>query len=59
MFKYIILGVLAYWILKRVFRISAIVKQDGNIPTSPPPPTPPSKKDNNIEGEYVDYEEIE
>ena len=58
MFKYIILGVLAYWILKRVFKISAIVKQDGSIPTSPPPPNPPSKKDN-IEGEYVDYEEIE
>lgn len=57
MFKYIILGVLAYWILKRVFRISAIVKQDGH--PSPPPPNSPSKKDNNIEGEYVDYEEIE
>lgn len=57
MFKYIILGVLAYWILKRVFRISAAVKQDGVPPVTPPPNRKPPKDDHG--GEYVDYEEIE
>lgn len=57
MFKYIILGVLAYWILKRVFRISAAVKQDVAPPVTPPP-NKHTPKDNHG-GEYVDYEEIE
>ena len=63
MFKYIIIGILAYWISKRVFRVSRAVKNDGN------PQTPPNAnhrttvtketKAHNHGGEYVDYEEID
>ena len=65
MFKYLILGLLAYWIYKRIFRVADAVRQDGNASstdrTAKPTNTPPQKSnmDHSKGGEYVDYEEVE
>ncbi|MEY2923917.1 MAG: hypothetical protein RLZZ337_457 [Bacteroidota bacterium] len=57
MFKYIILGLLGYWILKRVFKISQVVQQDGKDPIDQNRKNNPPQ--DNHGGEYVDYEEVE
>lgn len=55
--KYLLLGVLIYFLVSRIFRIGAVLKQDdsnkakSNVKKNKP-------KDNHG-GEYVDYEEIE
>ncbi len=54
MFKYLAIGILLFWIYKRVFRIKEAVKEDSSNNNN----QPNSKKDNHG-GDYVDYEEIE
>ena len=53
MFKYIIIGILGYWIVKRVFRISVAVNQDKETHA-----TKESSEDKHG-GDYVDFEELD
>ena len=53
MFKYIIIGILGYWIIKRVFKITAAVSQDKQTHV------PKDEKQDKHGGDYVDFEEIE
>ncbi|MBT8327162.1 MAG: hypothetical protein KJP21_05530 [Bacteroidia bacterium] len=53
MFKYIIIGILGYWIIKRVFRISAAVNQEKQTQS------PKETKEDRHGGDYVDFEEID
>ncbi len=58
--KYILLFIIIYWIGRRVLRIFAIVNNDR--PSSGPDynSTEPTKKARKeVQGEYVDFEEIE
>ncbi|MFT5952092.1 MAG: hypothetical protein ACI9AU_000808 [Bacteroidia bacterium] len=63
MFKYLLIGLIAYWVFKRVFKVADAVKQDRNPPQSDRPSPPQPNKKPNIDhskgGEYVDYEEVE
>jgi hypothetical protein len=63
MFKYLLIGLVAYWVFKRIFKVAEAVKKDGNPPQSGGPTQQPPKKKPNIDhskgGEYVDYEEVE
>ena len=55
MFKYLLIGLIAYWVFKRVFKVADAVKQDGNPPqsdrTSPPQPNKKSTIDHSKGGE--------
>ena len=56
-FRYILLGLVAYWLFKRVFKIRDAVRTDRH-PSQPQAPKKEPKKDKHG-GEYVDYEEVE
>ena len=59
--KYLFLGLIIYWVVKRIFRISNVVrqnepqKQDTTVNNS----QKTTKKNDKHCGEYVDYEEVE
>ncbi len=63
MFKYLLIGLVAYWVFKRIFKVADAVKRDRKPPQDDSAtPTPPNKKpkiDHSKGGEYVDYEEVE
>ena len=62
--KYLIIGLLIYWIAQRVMRISYAAKHNGKPPLPKNPQKPqqtkvsPPKKDNHG-GDYVDFEEVD
>ncbi|PCJ65980.1 MAG: hypothetical protein COA58_07830 [Bacteroidetes bacterium] len=62
MFRYLVAGVLIYWIGKRLFKISKVIKDNSSVP---PPKTTSAKKpisdktNRPTKGEYVDYEEVD
>ena len=53
MFKYIIIGILGYWIVKRVFKISSAVNQDRQAHA------PKEENQDKHGGDYVDFEEVD
>ena len=59
--KYLFLGLIIYWVVKRISRISNVVrqnepkKQDTTVNNS----QKTTKKNDKHGGEYVDYEEVE
>jgi hypothetical protein len=59
--KYLFLGLLIYWIVKRIFRIKDVVQQKGPQPnnTTIKNPKKSIKQDDKHGGEYVDYEEVD
>ncbi|MDB4106987.1 hypothetical protein OAD66_02850 [Bacteroidia bacterium] len=57
-FRYIIVGLIIYWIGKRVFRISSLVKNNGESPDKSSAKHSTKKVDKHG-GDYVDYEEVE
>jgi hypothetical protein len=58
--KYVLLGIIIYWIVKRVFRISKVVQNQTNSPqNNATQPTNNRKNNTETEREYVDYEEFE
>ncbi|MBR9859926.1 DUF4834 family protein [bacterium] len=67
MLKYLFLFVLILWILRRVMRVFTLVSHDqgghgqGNSGPrySSGSSSQSSREDRNIEGEYVDYEEVD
>jgi hypothetical protein len=63
MFRYLLIGLVAYWLFKRVFKVADAVKRDGKPPqndtATPKSPNKKSQIDHSKGGEYVDYEEIE
>jgi hypothetical protein len=63
MFKYLLIGLIAYWVFRRVFKVADAVKQDGKPTQSDRPKQQPPNKKPNIDhskgGEYVDYEEVD
>jgi hypothetical protein len=60
MFRYIILGILIYWIVKRVFRVTEAVKQDKvNAEQGTEVKGKPKPRKDNHGGEYVDYKEVD
>jgi hypothetical protein len=54
MFKYLLIGIIAYWIMKRVFRINNAVRNN-----EPQKPNQTPKQEDKHGGDYVDYEEVE
>lgn len=56
--KFILLAIIGYFILKRVFKVSEAVRNDGKAPSKQNTSPKPSNKDKHG-GEYVDYEEID
>lgn len=58
MFRYLLLGLLIYWIVKRIFRVSEVVKNDTNNRDTKVKGNTQKKKDNHG-GEYIDYREVE
>lgn len=63
MFKYLLIGLVAYWVFKRVFKVADAVKRDGqqsqDHKANPSNPSNKSNIDHSKGGEYVDYEEVE
>ncbi len=63
MFKYLLIGLVAYWVFKRIFKVADAVKRDRKPPQDDSAtPKPPDKKpniDHSKGGEYVDYEEVD
>lgn len=63
MFKYLLIGLVAYWVFKRIFKVADAVKRDGKPPqgdsATPPPPNKKPNIDHSKGGEYVDYEEVD
>ena len=63
MFKYLLIGLVAYWVFKRIFKVADAVKRDGKPPQddsdTPPPPNKKPNIDHSKGGEYVDYEEVD
>ncbi|MBT6234724.1 MAG: hypothetical protein HOI49_01360 [Bacteroidetes bacterium] len=60
MFKYIIIGLVVYWLYKRTF--SSAKRPNRQQPGGIPRPSQPNKQstvDHSKGGEYVDYEEVE
>ena len=58
MFRYLLIGLIIYWIVKRVFRVSEVVKNDTKDKDTNVKGNTPNKKDNHG-GEYIDYKEVE
>jgi hypothetical protein len=61
-FKYLLIGLVAYWVFKRIFKVADAVKRDGKPPqddTATPPPNKKPNIDHSKGGEYVDYEEVD
>lgn len=56
--RYLLLGILIYFLVSRILKIGAAVKQDSAKDPSRPKDNKKNPKDNHG-GEYVDYEEIE
>lgn len=60
MFKYIIVSIVVYWIIKRLLKLFVVVQKNGSNQTQNPvdqrknPNQPPAD-----DGEFVEYEEIE
>lgn len=50
--RYLFLGIVLYWIIQRIFKLTKAVNSD-------PRYQKPKKKDDKHGGDYVDYEEIE
>lgn len=59
--RFLVIGILVYWIFKRIFKVADAVKRDGQPISNKPPVKPKSKSniDHSNGGEYVDFEEIE
>ena len=56
--KYLLVGIVIYFLVSRILRIGAAVKQDSAKNNAKPNTKRDQPKDNHG-GEYVDYEEIE
>jgi hypothetical protein len=63
MFKYLLIGLVIYWVSRRIFRVADAVKRDSVPPQNEPkttnPPNTKSTIDHSKGGEYVEYEEVE
>lgn len=63
MFRYILIGLIAYWVIKRIARVVGAIQKDGpdkpNNTTTRRKAPGQSNIDHSKGGEYVDYEEIE
>jgi len=59
--KYLFLGLIIYWVVKRISRISHVVRQNDSQKqqTTVNNSQKTTKKNNKHGGEYVDYEEVE
>jgi hypothetical protein len=59
--KYLFLGLIIYWVVKRISRISYVVRQNDSQKqeTTVNNSQKPTKKNDKHGGQYVDYEEVE
>ncbi len=63
MFKYVLVTLIAYWLIKRVFRVADAIKRDSpkqpNYTKEADHTTSKSSVDHSKGGEYIDFEEVE
>ncbi|MGB0851302.1 MAG: hypothetical protein ACPGTP_08635 [Bacteroidia bacterium] len=60
MFRYLLVGLIIYWIGKRVFKLSDAVKNDGKPKNENPPSGNKTRSTSDKHGgDYVDFEEVD